>query len=72
MGSPMQESFASKASRLLPDVLFVPCGGALDILAGKKRRAPGFVRKTGLEWAFRMVQEPHRVCRLVRKLVVKG
>ena len=36
-------------------------GGSLDIYAEKKKRAPAFFRKTGLEWAYRIAKEPHRL-----------
>jgi N-acetylglucosaminyldiphosphoundecaprenol N-acetyl-beta-D-mannosaminyltransferase len=38
-------------------------GGAIDVLAGVTRRAPGVVQRIGLEWAFRLVQEPRRLFR---------
>jgi N-acetylglucosaminyldiphosphoundecaprenol N-acetyl-beta-D-mannosaminyltransferase len=36
-------------------------GGALDVLAGRVRRAPWLVQQLGLEWLFRTVQEPLRL-----------
>lgn len=39
----------------------VGSGGSLDILAGRTDEAPDFVSKVGLEWAFRLVQEPKRL-----------
>jgi exopolysaccharide biosynthesis WecB/TagA/CpsF family protein len=71
MGSPRQELFVSKASKTLPEVFFVPCGGALDIIAGVKRRAPRLIRRVGLEWAYRMNQEPERAIRFWNKLIRK-
>jgi N-acetylglucosaminyldiphosphoundecaprenol N-acetyl-beta-D-mannosaminyltransferase len=38
-------------------------GGALDILAGVYRLAPKRVRRVGLEWLYRLAQEPHRLWR---------
>jgi len=35
-------------------------GGALDYLAGTAPRAPGFIRRLGLEWLYRLVREPWR------------
>lgn len=36
-------------------------GGALDILAGTHALAPGWVRRAGLEWVYRLAQEPRRL-----------
>ena len=43
----------------------VPCaigiGASLDFIAGKFKRAPVWMRRTGLEWIFRLLQEPRRL-----------
>ena len=40
------------------------CGGAIiDFLGGKIPRAPRWMRRTGLEWAFRLALEPRRLFR---------
>ena len=36
-------------------------GGSIDIVAGVTRRAPRWMRSAGLEWLFRLVQEPRRL-----------
>jgi N-acetylglucosaminyldiphosphoundecaprenol N-acetyl-beta-D-mannosaminyltransferase len=36
-------------------------GGSFEVLAGVKRRAPRWAQRSGLEWAFRLVQEPRRL-----------
>ena len=43
--------------------LVMGVGGALDIVAGDVRRAPGWVQRLGLEWLYRLVQEPGRLWR---------
>jgi N-acetylglucosaminyldiphosphoundecaprenol N-acetyl-beta-D-mannosaminyltransferase len=47
------------------DALGVPfvmgVGGTFDVVAGHVRRAPTLVQRAGLEWAYRMMQEPHRL-----------
>lgn len=40
--------------------LVVGVGGALDFISGTIRRAPGWVRRMGLEWLYRLVREPWR------------
>jgi len=36
-------------------------GGSFEVLAGARRRAPRWAQRSGLEWAFRLVQEPRRL-----------
>lgn len=40
----------------------IVCGGAiLDFLGGKVTRAPRWMRRAGLEWAYRLAREPRRL-----------
>lgn len=61
MGMPKQE----RVARLLQkdeDARLIVCGGAIvDFLANKVTRAPVWMRRAGLEWAFRLAQEPQRL-----------
>jgi N-acetylglucosaminyldiphosphoundecaprenol N-acetyl-beta-D-mannosaminyltransferase len=47
------------------DVIDVPVchgvGGSFDVFAGITKRAPLWMQKTGLEWFYRVIQEPHRM-----------
>jgi N-acetylglucosaminyldiphosphoundecaprenol N-acetyl-beta-D-mannosaminyltransferase len=36
-------------------------GGAVDILGGVRRRAPRWLQRLGLEWAYRLAQDPRRL-----------
>ncbi len=60
MGHPKQELWLSSYCPGLPGVVGIACGGSLDILAGRVRRAPAWARRTGLEWLFRIVSEPRK------------
>lgn len=60
MGSPRQEFLASCILARVPNVFIVGCGGALDIIAGVKRRAPEFMVNNNLEWLYRLYKEPYR------------
>jgi N-acetylglucosaminyldiphosphoundecaprenol N-acetyl-beta-D-mannosaminyltransferase len=62
-GAPKQELLISRiADRVKPAVL-LGIGASLDFIAGTVRRAPPWVSQVGLEWAFRLVQEPRRLWR---------
>ena len=53
---------AAHAGRLEASVL-IGVGAAFDIHAGLIRQAPRWVQRSGLEWAFRLAQEPRRLWR---------
>ena len=63
MGSPRQEKLAHLWHPVLGQVLIIGCGGALDILSGRVKRAPRFFVDNGLEWFYRLVQSPRRIRR---------
>lgn len=50
------------AERVKPAVM-LGIGASLDFLAGTVKRAPAVMRKTGLEWLYRLSQEPGRLWR---------
>jgi N-acetylglucosaminyldiphosphoundecaprenol N-acetyl-beta-D-mannosaminyltransferase len=63
MVSPKKETFlATYGDRLNVPVLH-GVGGSFDVLAGVTRRAPRSWQRLGLEWAYRLVQEPRRLWR---------
>jgi N-acetylglucosaminyldiphosphoundecaprenol N-acetyl-beta-D-mannosaminyltransferase len=47
----------------VPQAWFVGCGVTFSFIAGEFHRAPGLVQRLGLEWAYRLVQEPRRLWR---------
>ncbi len=64
MGMPRQEEVAVTLRSTLTHPCLIVCGGAIvDFLAGKTPRAPWFIRKTGMEWTFRLALEPRRLFR---------
>jgi N-acetylglucosaminyldiphosphoundecaprenol N-acetyl-beta-D-mannosaminyltransferase len=61
LGVPKQELWmAHMRPRLAPPVL-VGVGAAFDFLSGRKRQAPPWMQARGLEWLFRLSQEPLRL-----------
>jgi N-acetylglucosaminyldiphosphoundecaprenol N-acetyl-beta-D-mannosaminyltransferase len=59
--SPQKEFFLSKHLENLNVGLAVGVGGSFDIVAGETKRAPLLMQKAGLEWVFRLAQEPRRM-----------
>ncbi len=63
MGTPHEQKWLSLYFSRIPAVMAVGIGGGIDILAGIKKRAPGWMQKSGLEWLYRLVHEPGRLSR---------
>jgi exopolysaccharide biosynthesis WecB/TagA/CpsF family protein len=61
LGAPRQELFAARCLDELNGTGMLCIGAALDFIAGTQTRAPSLARKTGLEWAWRMLREPRRL-----------
>lgn len=61
MGVPRQERFIDEQWQRLGVRLAIGVGGSFDVLAGLRARAPQLVQRSGLEWAFRLGQEPRRL-----------
>ncbi|MDP1722379.1 MAG: WecB/TagA/CpsF family glycosyltransferase [Candidatus Gottesmanbacteria bacterium] len=61
MGCPEQERWMMKnRNTLIPSVL-IGVGAAFDFLSGRVRQAPAWMQHAGLEWLFRLSQEPQRL-----------
>jgi N-acetylglucosaminyldiphosphoundecaprenol N-acetyl-beta-D-mannosaminyltransferase len=69
LGPPKQELWIDRASGAVGPAVSFGIGAGLDFLAGKFKRAPRWMARTGLEWAFRLIQEPRR---LWRRYLVEG
>jgi len=63
LGVPTQELFINDIYKRLHKGMFIGVGGSLDVLSGNKKRAPLFMRKTNLEWLYRIVTDPKRIRR---------
>lgn len=62
MGQPRQELWAAQWTERI-DTVSVCIGAFLDFTAGAVTRAPAWVQDYGLEWAYRLGQEPRRLMR---------
>ena len=66
MGIPRQEKWIKHHSDILSKCIAVGLGGSFDVISGKLKRAPQWMQKCGLEWFFRLIQEPWRWRRMLR------
>lgn len=62
-GCPKQEKWIAMHHRALNVPVCIGVGATLDFLAGRVRRAPQWMRRTGCEWLFRLGLEPRRLYR---------
>ena len=60
-GCPKQEKWINMQYRQAGVPVSIGVGATIDFLAGSVRRAPVWMQNTGLEWLFRLLQEPRRL-----------
>jgi N-acetylglucosaminyldiphosphoundecaprenol N-acetyl-beta-D-mannosaminyltransferase len=63
MSSPRKEYFLMRHGQRIGVPFVMGVGGAIDVVAGLRRRAPVLLQDSGLEWLFRLAQEPRRLGR---------
>lgn len=64
-GAPKQEYWISRNLSELDVKVAMGIGGAFDFWSGKVKRAPRWMQTLGLEWLFRLIQEPGRIKRQI-------
>jgi N-acetylglucosaminyldiphosphoundecaprenol N-acetyl-beta-D-mannosaminyltransferase len=60
LGSPRQEKWAAANLDSFGVPVCLTIGGSMDVLSGKAKRAPVWMRRVGLEWLYRLLKEPWR------------
>jgi len=60
LGCPKQEKWMAAMKNHI-SACMIGLGGALPVLVGLQKRAPGWMQRAGLEWLFRLFQEPNRL-----------
>ena len=63
LGMPKQELWMHSVKQSLPGVAMLGVGAAFDFLAGTVKQAPAWMQRSGLEWLYRLIQEPRRLWR---------
>ncbi len=64
-GSPKQEKWINKNIQKINANIIIGNGGTIDVLAGEVNRAPDIYQKLGLEWLYRLIQDPKRIKRQI-------
>lgn len=71
MGMPLEAHWVDRHLDRLHMPVVITCGGWLGFLAGNEHRAPVLAQRTGLEWVWRLAQDPRRLAgRYVRGAAV--
>ncbi len=63
LGCPIQEKWMVDYYQQLDGAVCLGVGAAFDFISGKIKQAPPWMQKHGLEWLFRLIQEPKRLWR---------
>ncbi|MGA8114099.1 MAG: WecB/TagA/CpsF family glycosyltransferase, partial [Actinocatenispora sp.] len=61
LGNPRQELWLSRHRSALAPPVALTCGGWLDWTAGQRPPCPPWIYRLGMEWAYRLAQEPRRL-----------
>ena len=61
ISSPKKEIFLNKYKNKLNVSFIMGVGGSFDVFVGKVKRAPIWMQKVGLEWFYRLTQEPRKM-----------
>jgi len=65
-GAPNQDKWIARNRETLPAIrLAIGVGGSLDFVTGQAKRAPRWIQNLGLEWLYRLIQEPWRWRRML-------
>jgi N-acetylglucosaminyldiphosphoundecaprenol N-acetyl-beta-D-mannosaminyltransferase len=69
LSTPKQEVWMASHVKRLNIPVLIGVGAAFDFLAGTKPQAPGWMQRSGLEWAYRLACEPRRLWRRYARIV---
>jgi N-acetylglucosaminyldiphosphoundecaprenol N-acetyl-beta-D-mannosaminyltransferase len=72
MSTPLKEEFVLKYKGRLKASIIIPCGGMVDVFAGRTNKSPKWIKKMGLATFYRIAQEPRRLLIHHMKMVGEG
>jgi N-acetylglucosaminyldiphosphoundecaprenol N-acetyl-beta-D-mannosaminyltransferase len=61
LGSPKQDVWIAQHLEKLPGCILIASGATFDFFSGRIRQAPRWIRTMGVEWLFRLTQDPRRL-----------
>jgi N-acetylglucosaminyldiphosphoundecaprenol N-acetyl-beta-D-mannosaminyltransferase len=67
LGIPRQEKFIARHKAALGAKVLIGVGGTLDVFSGTVRRAPVWMQKASLEWAYRLLSDPRQFKKRLQK-----
>ncbi|MBI3385132.1 WecB/TagA/CpsF family glycosyltransferase [Candidatus Gottesmanbacteria bacterium] len=75
LGAPKQEEFIHKVKSQKSKVkinckVAMGVGGAFDLINGRLKRAPRIWQELGIEWLWRLIQEPRRIQRIITATII--
>ena len=65
LGVPKQEKWLNQYRHELQVPVMIGVGGTFDVMAGQTKRAPVWMQRAGLEWSYRLLRQPSRICRMM-------
>lgn len=69
-GAPQQEIWIERNLRRMPHLkVAIGVGGTFDFIAGVRKRAPKWMQRLGLEWLYRVIQQPKRLLRIYNAII---
>jgi len=69
LGTPKQIYFSSRISKMTNVQFIIPIGAAFDFHTGKVKKSPIWIQNIGMEWVYRIYQEPKRLFKRYLKVV---
>lgn len=69
-GHKKQEFWLDRNQSKIPARLGIGVGGTFDYLSGNLKRAPKFLRSSGLEWLYRLIIQPQRIFRIIKAVIM--
>lgn len=63
LSTPKQERWMASHINKIPGTVMIGVGAAFDFISGTKKQAPRWIQRSGTEWLFRLITEPHRLWR---------
>jgi N-acetylglucosaminyldiphosphoundecaprenol N-acetyl-beta-D-mannosaminyltransferase len=61
LGSPKQDVWIAQHREKLPGCVLIASGATFDFFSGRIKQAPRWIRSAGLEWLYRLTQDPRRL-----------